>query len=77
MDKFSPMHAIPHTASLTMYSGKLAEFMEMPLEQMLRWIGDEDLVVKIGKVFKMEQIAEAHEMMERNEARGKLVILTA
>ncbi|CAN7476896.1 zinc-binding dehydrogenase [Acidovorax sp. Root217] len=34
------------------------------------------LPVSIGRVFSIDQIAEAHRVMQANEARGKIVVLT-
>ena len=31
--------------------------------------------VKIGRTFKLEEIVEAHRVMEENRAQGKLVIV--
>ena len=38
-------------------------------------VADGTLPVQIGKVFKLEEIAEAHRVMEENEAGGKIVML--
>lgn len=34
------------------------------------------LKVKVGKVFKLDDIVEAHRTMEENKAGGKIVVLT-
>ena len=34
------------------------------------------LAVKVGQVFSLDQIVEAHDCMENNRAGGKIVILT-
>jgi NADPH:quinone reductase-like Zn-dependent oxidoreductase len=33
------------------------------------------LPLQIGKVFKLEEIVQAHELMEKNGAKGKIVVL--
>jgi NADPH:quinone reductase-like Zn-dependent oxidoreductase len=76
-DEFSPMEAIPHTACLTVYSGGPAEFRELPLTELLKQIETGVMTVRVGKVFKLGQIVEAHDTMERNLARGKIVVLTS
>jgi NADPH:quinone reductase-like Zn-dependent oxidoreductase len=73
---FSPMEAIPHTVCLTIYDGGPTEFREMPLSDLYKQIADGTLPVTVGKVFKIDQIVEAHDTMERNLARGKIVVLT-
>ena len=34
------------------------------------------LKIQVGKVFKLDEIVEAHRMMEDNLAGGKIVVLT-
>ena len=70
------MESIPHTACLTIYDGGPTEFQELPLTELLKQIQDGSMTVKIGKVFKLDEIVEAHETMEQNKARGKIVVLT-
>ncbi|EXJ54415.1 hypothetical protein A1O7_09754 [Cladophialophora yegresii CBS 114405] len=74
--EFSPMDVIPHCVSLTVYSGGPNEFMETPLNELLKQIEAGTMPVQVGKVFKIDQIVEAHETMEKNLARGKIVVLT-
>ncbi|EXJ69468.1 oxidoreductase [Cladophialophora psammophila CBS 110553] len=76
MKDVSPMELIPHTVCLTVYSGGPAEFKETPLNDLLKQIEAGTLPVQIGKVFKLDDIVEAHDTMEKNLARGKIVILT-
>ena len=71
------MEAIPHTACLTVYDGGPTEFREMPLTDLLKQIEDGTMPIRVGKVFKLDQIVEAHDTMEHNRARGKIVVLTS
>ena len=71
------MEAIPSTACLTVYDGGPTEFREMPLAELLKDIENGSMPLKVGKVFKLDQIVEAHDAMERNLARGKIVVLTS
>ena len=71
------MDSIPHTACLTVYDGGPTEFREMPFTDLLKQIEDGSMPVRVGKVFKLDQIVEAHDTMERNLARGKIVVLTS
>jgi NADPH:quinone reductase-like Zn-dependent oxidoreductase len=73
---FSPMDAIPTAVNLTTYSGCAEDFMLTPLDQLAEQIAAGALHVPIGKVFHLDQIAEAHRCMEDNEAGGKIVVLT-
>jgi len=76
LKEFSPMEAIPHTVCLTIYDGGPVEWMKTPLSDLLKQIEDGSMHVSVGKVFKIDQIVEAHDTMEKNLARGKIVVLT-
>lgn len=71
------MEAIPNTACLTVYDGGPNEFREMPFNDMLKQIEAGEMEIRIGKVFQLDQIVEAHEVQEQNNARGKIVVLTS
>ncbi|OAQ60728.1 zinc-binding oxidoreductase [Pochonia chlamydosporia 170] len=73
---FSPMASIPTGVNLTAYSGGQEEFAATPLEKLAQQIKDGKLSVQIGKVFKMDDIVEAHRTMDNNTAGGKIVVLT-
>ena len=50
--------------------------VETPLNDLLNLIQVGKLRLQIGKVFHIDEIVKAHETMESNLARGKIVILT-
>jgi NADPH:quinone reductase-like Zn-dependent oxidoreductase len=75
-DHFSPMEVIPTAVSLTTYDGGTEDFMLTPLEELVEKIAAGQLPVHIGKVFKLDEIVEAHRCMEENKAGGKIVVLT-
>ena len=75
-DKFSPMEVIPTAVSLTTYDGGAEDFMLTPLEELVEKIAAGQLPVQVGKVFKLEQIVDAHHCMENSTAGGKIVVLT-
>jgi len=75
-ENFAPMEAIPTAVSLTTYAGESGDFMRMPLEDLVGQIAAGTLRVQIGKVFHLDEIAEAHRCMEENKAGGKIVVLT-
>jgi NADPH:quinone reductase-like Zn-dependent oxidoreductase len=72
---FAPMDAIPTRVALTSYSGEPEDFMSMPLQDLVDDIAEGNLKIKIGRVFALDDIVEAHRCMEANEAEGKIVIL--
>lgn len=75
LQDFAPMDAIATGVCLTTYSGDVPDFMGMPLQQLLDAVAAGTLPVAIGRAFGIDQIAEAHRVMEANEAQGKIVVL--
>lgn len=76
IDDFAPMDVIPTGVSLTTYSGDVADFMAMPLQDLIDQVADGTLPVKVGRVFALDDIVEAHRTMEGNAAGGKIVVVT-
>ena len=76
LPSFSPMAAIPTSVGLTAYSGGPEEFMTTPLQEMVEQIEAGKLEITVGKTFKLDEIVEAHRVMEENGAGGKIVVLT-
>lgn len=70
------MKAIPTAAGLTAYAGDADDFIQMPFQDLAAQIDAGTLVPRIGKVFAIDDIAEAHRTMEENRAGGKIVVLT-
>jgi NADPH:quinone reductase-like Zn-dependent oxidoreductase len=75
-DRFSPMGAIPPTVNLTTYSGGSRDFMDTPLQTVVHEVEAGRMNAKIGRVFNIDEIVEAHRVMEENQAGGKIVVLT-
>jgi NADPH:quinone reductase-like Zn-dependent oxidoreductase len=76
LEHFSPMEVIPTAVSLTTYDGGAEDFMLTPLEELVEKITAGQLPIQVGKVFKLDQIIDAHRCMEENKAGGKVVVLT-
>jgi NADPH:quinone reductase-like Zn-dependent oxidoreductase len=76
IDKFMPMEVIPRFTYLTVYGGWVPEFMETPLNDIVQKVEAGKFHIKVGKVFNIDQIVEAHQCMDDNAAEGKIVILT-
>ncbi len=74
-DNFSPMDVIPTGSYLTTYAGGPEEFANTPLQSFVDDISAGDYQVRIGRVFQFDEIAEAHRVLENNEANGKIVVL--
>jgi len=76
LDHFNPMEAIPTGVCLTAYAGESGDFMRTPLNELAAQIKAGTLRVQVGRVFPIDQIVEAHSLMEENKAGGKIVVLT-
>lgn len=76
LDGFNPMEGIPTSVNLTAYSGGKEDFLATPLEELAAQVKEGKLKIQVGKVFKLEEIVEAHALMEGNNAGGKIVVLT-
>ena len=75
-DDFSPMDVIPTSVCLTTYDGGPEDFMLTPLDELVEQVTAGTLRVQVGRVFKLDDIVEAHRCMEENKASGKIVVLT-
>jgi len=75
MQGFLPESSIPTAVYLTAYLGD-PQFMTMPLQQLVDDVAAGALSVTIGKVFHIDEIVEAHRLMDSNMAGGKIVVLT-
>ena len=75
-DALAPMDLIPSCVCLTKYGGAVEDFLGMPFQELVDCVADGSLHVKIGKVFRLDEIVDAHRLMESNKAGGKIVVLT-
>ena len=75
-DQFAPMDVIPTGVSLTIYAGESQDFMRTPLNDLAKQIEAGTLHIQVGKTFHIDEIVEAHRLMEENKAGGKIVVLT-
>jgi NADPH:quinone reductase-like Zn-dependent oxidoreductase len=75
-ERFSPMGAIPTAVNLTTYAGGAEDFISTPLQQVVDAVGVGTFTPPIGRTFIMDEIVEAHRVMESNSAGGKIVVLT-
>ena len=75
-DQFAPMDVIPTGVCLTVYAGESEDFMRTPLNDLAGQIEAGTLHIQVGKTFHLDEIVEAHRLMEENKAGGKIVVLT-
>ncbi|KAL8947894.1 MAG: hypothetical protein Q9222_005869 [Ikaeria aurantiellina] len=73
---FKPMEDVPTSVCLTSYAGGNEDLIVTPLEELCEEVKAGKMKVAVGKVFGMDDIVEAHELMEANKASGKIVVMT-
>jgi NADPH2:quinone reductase len=74
LSEFTPMGDIPSLGKLTVYMGEAANLKKDMLQDFIDAIADGKISLNIDKVFRFDQIVEAHSYMESNMAKGKLVV---
>lgn len=75
-DNVQPMDLIPRYTYLTTFGGWIEEFMDVPFDDIIQQVEAGTFKLKVGRVFHIDQIAEAHQCMDDNAAEGKIVVLT-
>jgi NADPH:quinone reductase-like Zn-dependent oxidoreductase len=76
LEKFEPMPAIPSTVRLTVYTTHIvtAANSTAALQQIVRGVEAGRLRLNLDRVFRFDEIVEAHRYMEESRAAGKLVV---
>ncbi|WP_020014968.1 zinc-binding alcohol dehydrogenase family protein [Promicromonospora sukumoe] len=72
---FYPIGYLPSGVRLTGYSGEAENLPAGVLQEFLDDVAAGRAVVPVDRVFGLDQIREAHTLMESGDARGKLVVL--
>ena len=75
IENFEPFLDIPPGVRLTTYSGEADNITSGDLADFINEVEAGHLKVKIDRVFKFDEIVQAHHYMEANKASGKLVVL--
>ena len=73
---FYPIDYLPKGVRLTAYGGDAADLPPELLQGFLDSVAAGTAVVPIGRVYRLDQIVQAHADMETNQVSGKLVVLT-
>ncbi len=76
IESFSPMASIPTAVYLTTYAGESDDFINTPLQEFIEDVEAKRVSLRLGPVYPLEEIVEAHRCMEENRANGKIVIVT-
>ena len=74
LPEFRPMGHVPTGVKLTSYSGESADITGAQLQQYISLVKSGDLTLKLGPSFPFEQLQEAHGLMDKNLANGKIVV---
>jgi NADPH:quinone reductase len=73
---FYPIEYLPRGVRLTAYGGEAADLPPQLLQGFLDRVAAGTAVVPIGRVYRFDQIVEAHRAMEGDQVSGKLVVTT-
>lgn len=76
MEEFTPMGDIPSLGRLTVYMGESKNLSKELLQEFIDNVENGNINLNIDKVFQLDEIAEAHQYMENNNAKGKIVVKT-
>lgn len=71
---FYPIDFIPNGVRLTAYSGGANDLPPVVLQEFLDAVEAGQITVPIGKVYRFDEIVQAHQDMEDGSVAGKLVV---
>ena len=75
MNDFTPMGDIPSLGRLTVYMGEANNLDHHRLQEFIDLVEKGSINLNIDRVFKLSEIVKAHNYMEQNLAKGKLVVM--
>ena len=76
IDNFTPNLMLPAGRYLTSYGEFTFKKENAPWDVLLELVSSGELIIKLGKVFQgVEGVIEAHDLMERDAAGGKIVVV--
>ncbi|MFY0672346.1 MAG: zinc-binding dehydrogenase [Bacteroidia bacterium] len=76
MEEFTPMGDIPSLGMLTVYMGESKNLSRELLQEFIDDVENGIINLNIDKVFKLDEVAKAHQYMEDNNAKGKIIVKT-
>ena len=74
MKEFTPMGDIPSLGRLTVYMGEPKNLSKELLQDFINEIEKDKIKLNIDKVFQLNEVANAHQYMEDNKAKGKVIV---
>jgi NADPH:quinone reductase-like Zn-dependent oxidoreductase len=69
------MDDIPHTIRLTVYTGESKDLSVEQLQRFIDGVAAGQSRVNVDQIFHFDELVDAHQYMESNQAKGKLVVL--
>ena len=69
------MGDIPTGVKLTSYSGGASDISTEQLQRYVELVAQGQLMIQTGPVFKFEELVQAHQLMDANQAGGKIVVM--
>ncbi|MBC2838600.1 zinc-binding alcohol dehydrogenase family protein [Robiginitalea sp. SC105] len=76
MKEFTPMGDIPSLGRLTVYMGESKNLSKELLQEFIEEVEKGAIRLNIDKVFRLDEVPDAHRYMEANRAKGKVVAIT-
>ena len=73
---FYPMDWLPNGVRLTAYSGEAADLPGPTLQRFLDDVAGGQATIPLGRVYRLDQVVQAHHDMEAGTLSGKGVVLT-
>ena len=74
MKEFTPMGDIPSLGRLTVYMGESKNLSKELLQEFIDEVENGNINLNIDQVFELEQVSQAHQYMEDNKAKGKIIV---
>lgn len=72
--EFTPMGDIPSLGRLTVYMGEATNLSQELLQEFILEVERGSIELNIDQVFRLDDIAMAHQYMEANKGKGKLIV---
>jgi len=74
MKDFTPMGDIPSLGRLTVYMGESKNLSKVLLQEFIDEVEKGSIKLNIDKIFTLDGVSKAHQYMEDNMAKGKIVV---
>lgn len=76
MKNFMPMGDIPSLGRLTVYMGDSENLSKELLQEFIDEVEKGTTKLNIDRTFQLKEVGQAHQYMEDNKAKGKIVVVT-